>query len=676
MDGKVTYSKWFDIQRGVIQGDIISPILFILALDQLVQHHDKGGQGVSVGTINELRVLGYADDAAMAEATVEAMSQRLTRFANASSEHADMKVKPAKTFTQIIQRQDAVDKATVTEIMQKEKKYKFKCPFADEGCNARFKTKNGMMIHRATCDCGYSTTEKKFVVGDIVQVFGKASRKLYKVRWKNYPDPEDDSWESEKMLLQDGCREVIDNFWERSGKCRTLDFYPDPDGLNRCWMCGWICKKNNDVRYLKTHIKRMKHRWNKSRTHLTAKRDVRKDKLAERQNQLMRVYWGDSPLDNRWQAEYLGSIFQADGDQIPDIKRRVAMAVARAGKLRNIWAATELTLKLKMRLYKSACCSILTYGSEAWVLNEAACKIINGANASMLSHITGLSRHTEASSRSTTFNLVKWIRARRLKWVGHILRMDDNRLVKKALLHIYNNPQQGDILMDTSADSWPLLQEQAQDRDAWRKRVKQIAASCTHNWQTMSSSLTSTLRAKLIISKTRFHLRCTALKAKLPVVKKKAAKMSDAKAREAFYRKHDAKYEKHLARENFFIPTWTKAKQQVFSSSSSSASSSEDEHSDIWAAAADPAEYADCDSSVTNSTAGGGMRGDEKSTRVLWAAAAAVPADYADCGCSTNSNCSVDSLNLIFEPPAILGHHNNHDIPTTDTDTTLLNFTL
>ena len=39
-DGKVYFSKWFDVQCGVIQGDIINPVpvLFILTLDQLVQH--------------------------------------------------------------------------------------------------------------------------------------------------------------------------------------------------------------------------------------------------------------------------------------------------------------------------------------------------------------------------------------------------------------------------------------------------------------------------------------------------------------------------------------------------------------------------------------------------------------------------------------------------------------
>ena len=152
-------------------------------------------------------------------------------------------------------------------------------------------------------------------------------------------------------------------------------------------------------------------------------RDVKKTKLEERQDKLEKVFWGEQQVDNCWIFEYLGSLFQADGDQTPDIKRRIAMAVARAGKLREIWQTEVLPLKLKLRLYKSACCSILTYGSEAWVLDDKACKLINGANAGMLSHITGRSRREEAKASTTTFNLLKWIRARRLKWVGHILRM-------------------------------------------------------------------------------------------------------------------------------------------------------------------------------------------------------------------------------------------------------------
>ena len=45
-DGKYTYSGSFGVSRGVIQGDIISTILFILTLDQLVQTVDKNGTGV------------------------------------------------------------------------------------------------------------------------------------------------------------------------------------------------------------------------------------------------------------------------------------------------------------------------------------------------------------------------------------------------------------------------------------------------------------------------------------------------------------------------------------------------------------------------------------------------------------------------------------------------------
>ena len=49
--GLFTFTKTFNIERGVIQGDIISPILFITVLDQLIQIHDKSGQGITVGHI-------------------------------------------------------------------------------------------------------------------------------------------------------------------------------------------------------------------------------------------------------------------------------------------------------------------------------------------------------------------------------------------------------------------------------------------------------------------------------------------------------------------------------------------------------------------------------------------------------------------------------------------------
>ena len=37
--GKIIYSNFFNIGRGVVQGDMISPVLFIPNLDQLVQKY-------------------------------------------------------------------------------------------------------------------------------------------------------------------------------------------------------------------------------------------------------------------------------------------------------------------------------------------------------------------------------------------------------------------------------------------------------------------------------------------------------------------------------------------------------------------------------------------------------------------------------------------------------------
>ena len=93
-NGTHVFAENFNLERGVIQGDIISPILFILAIDQLVQTYDTHGTGHKCSEILTIRILGYADDAALIEPRVDDMTCRLTTLADASWDEADMKVRP------------------------------------------------------------------------------------------------------------------------------------------------------------------------------------------------------------------------------------------------------------------------------------------------------------------------------------------------------------------------------------------------------------------------------------------------------------------------------------------------------------------------------------------------------------------------------------------------------
>ena len=122
--------------------------------------------------------------------------------------------------------------------------------------------------------------------------------------------------------------------------------------------------------------------------------------------------------------------------------------------------------KLRMPLYKSSVCSIMTYGSEAWRLTAEVWRTLNGANSQMVSIITGKTPHQESSKKWMTFDLVRWVRARRLQWLVHILRMGSERKLKQAVFEMYIRRQEGDLLMDAPVTtSWRMLLTIAGDKE-------------------------------------------------------------------------------------------------------------------------------------------------------------------------------------------------------------------
>ena len=88
---------------------------------------------------------------------------------------------------------------------------------------------------------------------------------------------------------------------------------------------------------------------------------------------------------------------EAGGSQDKDVNTRITMARTRFGKLHHLWKDKHLNLRL--RLYKSSVCSIMTYGSEAWALNESTIKKLNGANAQMVNIISDKTPHQETSNK-------------------------------------------------------------------------------------------------------------------------------------------------------------------------------------------------------------------------------------------------------------------------------------
>ena len=213
------------------------------------------------------------------------------------------------------------------------------------------------------------------------------------------------------------------------------------------------------------------------------------------------------------------------------------MAMTRCGRLKHIFASDLISHSLKIRLYKAAVCSIFTYGCETWDLSEATMRKLNGANSKMLSHITGRGIRTEARPQTTSLNLVREIRIRRFRWLGHILRSPSDRLIQAALMVQLHARSPGNLFLDAPAfDNIDDLVVMAKDRAAWQVHIANIPfdGSIPRNQMHRTTKATRVCnRTKCpttkTTSKTSFHLNIPASTCK-PLTNAEKYRIRDAKA--------------------------------------------------------------------------------------------------------------------------------------------------
>ena len=131
---------------------------------------------------------------------------------------------------------------------------------------------------------------------------------------------------------------------------------------------------------------------------------------------------------------YLGSILSSDSSLSSEINARIAKAASVFSCLKNTaWENSNLSTKTKLAVYNATVLPALLYGAETWSTTAYNLKRINtfhmaclrqALNVNPFDHISNVS----ILSRSQSIRASTLICLSRLRWLGHLWRMEDHRL--------------------------------------------------------------------------------------------------------------------------------------------------------------------------------------------------------------------------------------------------------
>ena len=199
---------------------------------------------------------------------------------------------------------------------------------------------------------------------------------------------------------------------------------------------------------------------------------------------------GDYTLEVVEDFTYLGSTISSNLSLEAEINKRIGKAASAMSRLSTrVWENTNLTTNTKIAVYNACVLSTLLYGSETWTAYARQERRLNSFHLRCLRRILGISwqdrvPNKDVLERAGIPSMFAMLSQRRLRWLGHILRMEDGRLPKDVLygeltsgsrpvgrpIVRYKDVCKRDMKSaEINPDSW---EADAADRSNWRHMVR------------------------------------------------------------------------------------------------------------------------------------------------------------------------------------------------------------
>lgn len=140
--------------------------------------------------------------------------------------------------------------------------------------------------------------------------------------------------------------------------------------------------------------------------------------------------------------EYLGVTLTTKNNEKEEIDKRILKGNKSASGLSRIINSKSVSRNAKIRLYKTVIQPTVLYGSETWTMTQETENRIGVWERKMLRRIFG-GKNEEGVWRRRTNNevmelygqpsIIKVAKMKRLRWLGHVIRMSNGRTTKQAL---------------------------------------------------------------------------------------------------------------------------------------------------------------------------------------------------------------------------------------------------